>query len=333
MLILLLRLFFVVFAVVVGFGSGQYVYRDLGPDPWFGGAMGFGIAITLIAAEQAFRRRFTRSLVAFLLGLGLGLLLSLLLLAVLEQVIQNKDLRDNLDVPLTLVTTYLVLITVLRGADRFRVVIPFVELRAERIDQGSAVIDPDALGDPRLMGLVRSGMLDQRLIIHRRALIQLEAAAAGDDGAAKVRARRALDGLAELRALGKPEVMIDETEIPNAPGLHEVLVRLCRLEGARLVATDPELLRLAAAEGLTRIDLNGLAVAFASPVRPGDVLTITVSKLGEGRGQGIGFLDDGSMVVITDAAEHVGKPLRCTVLRLHATANGRMVFAERVRGP
>jgi uncharacterized protein YacL len=250
---------------------------------------------------------------------------------VLERVIQNKDLRDNLDVPLTLITTYLVLITVLRGADRFRVVIPFVELRAERADHGAAVLDPDALGDPRLSGLVRSGTLDQRLIVHRRALVQLEAQVAGDDPAASIRARRALDGLAELRGLGRPEVLIDETEIPNATGLREVLVRLCRLEGARLVAVDPELLRLAAAEGLPRIDLNGLAVAFAAPVRPGDVITVTVGKPGEGKGQGIGFLDDGSMVVITDAAEHVGKPVRCTVLRLHTTANGRMVFADRAR--
>lgn len=331
MLVLLLRVVFVILAMSVGYGSGQYFYRDLGLEPWFGAAMGFGVAITLFAAEQGFRRWFTRSLVAFIIGLGLGLLLSLLLLAVLDRVIQNKDLRDNLDVPLALVTTYLVIVTVLRGADRFRVVIPFVELRAERTEHGAAVLDPFALGDPRLLALARTGLLAPRLLLHRQALMQLEAAAAGSDTAAAMRAKRALEGLAELRALGRPSVEIDETEIPNAPAVGDTLVRLCRLEGARLVALDHELLRRGAAEGIACVDLGALAAAFSATVRPGDVIEIAVVKPGEGRGQGIGYLDDGSMVVVADAADQVGQTLRCTVLRLHTTGNGRMVFVERIR--
>src|SRR5436305_754095 len=81
-------------------------------------AIGFGVAVTLIAAEQAFRRRFGRGLVAFLVGLAGGLLLSYLILLVLRQVLQDDDLYRNLDLPIALVTTYLVLLTVLGNADR-----------------------------------------------------------------------------------------------------------------------------------------------------------------------------------------------------------------------
>lgn len=329
MLILLLRVVFVVMAVFIGIGSGQYFYRDLELEPWFGGAIGFGIAITLIAAEQGFRRRFTRSLVAFILGLGLGLLLSLLLLTVIDLVIQSPDLKNNLDVPLTLLVTYLVMVTVIRGADRFRVVIPFVEFRAERGDEGSVVLASEAIGDPRLTGLIDSGVITQRLLLHRRVLTALEADVQGEDPAAAARARRAIEALSQLRERNRPEVVIDETELPNTPTLPEAVVRLARLENSRLVCADAELVRMAQAEGLSVIDLQSLAQAFAHQLRPGDLIRVTIVKAGEHPDQGIGYLDDGSMVVISKAGPGIGETVQATILRLHATANGRMVFAER----
>jgi uncharacterized protein YacL len=329
MLVLLLRLVFVILSVLIGIGSGQYFYRDVGLDPWFGGAMGFGIAVTLIAAEQGFRRHFTRSLVAFILGLAAGLCLSFLLLAVMEQVIQSEDLRHNLDVPLVLIVTYLVMITVIRSADRFRVIIPFVEFRAERGDEGSVVLSPDAIGDPRLKGLLASGVLTQRLLIHRRVLAAIEADAQGDDPASAARGKRALEALTELRARERPAVVIDETELPNTPSLADALIRLSRLENARLVCADQELVRLARAEALTVIDLQGLAQAFSHQIRPGEVIDVTIVKPGDGSDQGVGYLDDGSMVIVSKAGGMVGQSIHATVLRLHPTANGRMVFAER----
>lgn len=329
MLVLLLRAIFVILAVLIGVGSGQYFYRDFSLEPWFGGAMGFGVAITLIAAEQGFRRRFTRSLVAFILGLGLGLLMSFLALSVLKLVIQNEDLFNNLDMPLTLVITYLVMITVIRGADRFRVVVPFVEFRSERGDEGAVVLAPEAIGDPRLNGLIASGILSHRLLLHRRVLAQIESEVAGSDPAAAARGKRALAALADLRARNRPEILIDETELPNTPTLGDALVRLCRLENARLVCADDGLLRLAQAEGIAAIDLQALAQAFAQDLKAGDRIRVTIQKPGEGKDQGIGYLDDGSMVVVGRAQDAVGQTIEVTILRLHATANGRMVFAER----
>ncbi|MBA3686673.1 MAG: hypothetical protein H0W72_15735 [Planctomycetes bacterium] len=334
MLILLVRIGFVILAVVIGLGSGQYFYRSLADSlpGWFGGAMGFGIAITLIAAEHAFRRRFTRSLVAFLIGLGAGLTLAFLTLSVLRLVLQDEDLYRNLDVPIAVIITYLVLITVLRGADRFRLVVPFVEFRSERQDAGSLIVDADVLADGRLIGLMRAGLFSQPILVHRRVLAQCEANAANAEPALAARGRRQLDGLAELRALGRPSVEIDETEIPNATALEDVLTGLARLEGGRLVVGNHDLYRRAVAEGIQALDLNGLAGTFSTPVRAGENLSVLIEKPGEGRGQGIGFLDDGSMIVVAEGADRVGQRVPCTVLRLHATANGRMVFCEIKKG-
>lgn len=331
MLVLLVRIAFVVLAVLIGSTSGRYFYEPVfgpGMPPWFGGAMGFGVAVTLIAAEQAFRRRFTRSLVAFLIGLGGGLLLSALLLAVLRQVLQDEDLYRNLDLPAALVATYLVVITVLRGADRLRVIVPFVEFRAERVDGGALVLDPQVLGDARVPALLKAGLGAQRILVHRAVLEDWQRRANDGDAVARARARRALDGLQALRQPGLPPLEVDDTEIPNPAGLADIVIRLARLENGRLLAVDRDLVRRATAEGLGVVDLGSIAAAMAPDLGPGAVIEVLIEKPGEGKGQGVGHLDDGSMVVIGGGAEHIGQRKTLVVKRLHHTSNGRMVFAE-----
>ncbi len=333
MLVLLIRVLFVLFATMVGFSSGQYFFRSLFDGvmpPWFAGSLGFGVAVTLIAAEQAFRRRFTRSLVAFILGLAAGLILSSLLLTVLHQIIQDRELANNLDVPLTLISTYLVLVTVLRNVDRWRVILPFVELRSEQFDGGILVIDGLMLGDSRLPALLKTGFFAQRLLVHRDILTWWESEASLEDPVRRRKAERALEGLAELRALGLPSVEIDDSEIPQANDLGDTLIRLCRLEGTRLLTSDRDLLRRAEAESVQVVDINALGAVLAPQLKAGEDVQVLIAKPGEGKGQGIGFLDDGSMVVVSGAGDRIGQKVAVTIVRLHTTSNGRMVFADLV---
>ncbi len=331
MLILLLRVVFVTLSVLIGLTSGSLLYNQAMGDslpPWFGGAMGFGIAITLVACEDAFRRRFTRSLVAFILGLGAGLTLTALLLVVLRLVIQDDAIINNLDLPLALVTTYLVLILVLRNADHFRMVVPFVEFRSERADAGAVILDGAVLADGRIAALVNSGLLPRRLLIHRQVLLTLETGTGSSDTSLATRSRRALEGLTELRGLPNAQIEIDDTEIPNAHSLSDILTNLTRLENGRLLVADRDIITRARNEGLAIIDVGSLANALSPALRTGEQLSVSIEKPGDGRDQGIGFLDDGSMVVVTGAANHVGKRVPCTIMRLHHTSNGRMIFAD-----
>jgi uncharacterized protein YacL len=333
MLILLLRLIFVLLATGAGHNSGMYFYRTVfdGAMPtWFGGVIGFSIAVTLIAAEQGFRRRFSRSLVAFLGGLGIGLLLSLLLVAVLHLVIQDRDLSNNLDAPLTLITTYLVLVTVLSNVDRWRVVLPFVELRSERQEGGMLVLDGAILGDGRLPGLLRSGFPAHRVLIHRSALARWEADLSSAEEAKAKRAQRALEVLAELRAQAMPMVEVDESEIPNSADPADLTLRLARLENARLFTADREMVRRAAAEGVPVVDIHSLTQLLSPTVRVGETLTVTILRAGEAKGQGVGQLDDGSLVIVNNANDKIGQSIPVVVLRTHATSSGRMVFADPV---
>ena len=327
MLLMMVRLLFVILAVLVGQGSGAQIYGSALPE-WFGAAMGFGVSITLIAAEQAFRRRFTRSLVGVLIGLAGGLLLGMALVLALRVTMEDQALLRQIDLPLVLVSCYLVLMTVLRNVDRWRVVLPFVELRQEARDGGAAVLDTALLPDGRLPALLRSGLLAERLLVHQSSISYWEGEAASDEAPRRARGARALDGLRDIRGLGTARVEIDETEIPQPSDRTDVLLRLCRLEGARLVTADREVRRRAEALGVAVLDLAQIAEALRTELRPGDVIEVLIEKAGDGRDQGVGHLDDGSLVVVTAAAGRVGERLRVTVLRTHPTANGRMVFAE-----
>jgi uncharacterized protein YacL len=332
MLIFLLRTWFVVLAFLLGYRGGSYWYNGM-PD-WFGGAMGFGIAITLIAVEQAFRRGFARSLVGVVLGGTAGLALSGLEFHLLHLVLSEKGYEElvvPLALPLALVTFYLVIILVLRNLDRWRVVIPFVEFRSEVTGDAALVLDAIMLGDSRLPGLVRTGLFAQRLLVHRTLLDDIEAQARVAEPVAQVRAARALDGLKELRTLVGTRVETVETEIPNAHDIHDLLVRLARLENARLAAGDRDLLRRAEAEGVAVVDLASLAALLTPQVRPGEIIPVAIEKVGEGRNQGVGYFADGSMVVVTGAHEAIGRTVQATVMRVHTTGNGRMVFGEMVK--
>ena len=332
MLILLVRVLFVLLASLIGATSGKFFYEPLfgaGLPPWFGAAIGFSIAVTLIAAEQGFRRRFTRSLVAFLVGLAGGLLLSFLLLTVLRQVLQDEDLYRNLDLPVALIAIYLVIITVLRSADRLRVIVPFVEFRAERVDGGGALIlDPAVLGDARLPTLLQAGLSASRVLVHRSVLEHWQQASTDGDALRRARAKRAIDGVQALRAPGLPPLEIDDTELPHTSDLADTVIRLARLENGRILAVDREMVRRALAEGVHVVDLCAIASAMAPDLGPGAVVEVLIEKPGEGKGQGLGHLDDGSLVVVSEAAERIGQRLRVVVRRLHQTANGRMVFAD-----
>jgi uncharacterized protein YacL len=327
MLVNLVRFLFVIFAVIAGYHYAGLFYSRL-TDPIGGAAMGFSLAITLIAAEHAFRKRFTRSLVAFLIGLAAGLLLSYLAMAVLEQIIQLQSALRASKVAVTLVITYLVVMLVIQHADRFRVLVPFVEFRHDQIDEGPMVVDSSSLADERLHSLTGRGILNRRLLVHIAVLSDCERRIASGQGIDKARAQMALDTLERLQREHPTHVIVDATEIPGARNLEEILIRLTRLNDCPLFSNDTKLVAHARSEGLRVVSPDEIDRALHPPLTPGQVVTVLIERHGENEGQGTGHLADGSLVVVSDAGKHVGNYVRATVLRFHFTGQGRIVFAD-----
>ena len=313
MLILFIRIVFVIFAIFFGYHSAPYFFDSADTPSWIGIAIGFAVSITLIAAEHAWRRYFNRTLIAFLFGLSLGLLISYLLILILDTVVSDHAVAKHLATPITLIITYLVLVSVLRNADRLRIILPFVELRNDHIEAGSMIIDTSSLADHRFLSLIRGNIIQQRIIIHTSVLIDAEVESRSDDDNKRVLAKQALDHLKALQDEFGQRIAIDHTNIPNADSQAEMLLGLSRLENGTICSNNAALITSARQQGIQCLVINELAQLLLPTIRPGEHINVRIAKKGENAKQGIGYLDDGSMVIVNDAADAIDQDISCTI--------------------
>jgi uncharacterized protein YacL len=188
------------------------------------------------------------------------------------------------------------------------------------------VLDTSALIDGRIREVVDAGFLGGTLMVHRSVLAELRAIADSGDSGRSARGRRGLDILRELQRHTAVEVVLVGVE--DAGDVDTALVRVARERGAALVTGDTNLAKVAEALDVPTRSMAALAEAVRTPVVPGDELTIRVTKEGREAGQGVGYLEDGTMVVVERGADLVGADVRAVVTNVLQTTSGRMVFAR-----
>jgi uncharacterized protein YacL len=199
--------------------------------------------------------------------------------------------------------------------------------RAAGVARGEvSVIDTSALIDGRVTDLVSTGFLSGDLLIHTAVLRELQAIADTSDPRRRARGRRGLDMLAELKRAATVDIHLVEED--GVSDVDAALVALARDRGASLITTDHNLSKVARALGVPVPSLNDLAAAFRLPLVPGDQLDVELVKTGREHAQAVGYLDDGTMVVVEAAAEQIGTQVTVLVRNIIKTATGRMVFAN-----
>jgi uncharacterized protein YacL len=173
---------------------------------------------------------------------------------------------------------------------------------------------------------VNTGFLTGDVLIHDAVLRELQQIADSSDPKRRGRGRRGLDAVAELQRA--PTVEVHLVEEAGVGDVDAALVRLARDRGASLVTTDQNLAKVAEALSVPVPRLNDLAAAFRLPVAPGDEITVELVKNGREHGQAVGYLEDGTMVVVEAATDRIGSAVAVTVRNVIQTATGRMVFAS-----
>jgi uncharacterized protein YacL len=194
--------------------------------------------------------------------------------------------------------------------------------------QRKLILDSCALIDGRIVEIVRAGFVADELVIPQFVLNELQLLADGNDSHKRERARYGLDIAHELQDSAPMRVTIDRTVLPNIPTTDDKLVALARQLHAQLYTTDYNLSKVAAVEGVQILNVNELAQALRPITLPGETLTIKVIQKGSNRDQGVGYLDDGTMIVIEGGARYVGREMPVTVTRMHQTVAGKMVFGQ-----
>ena len=280
--------------------------------------------VMLAAAAVVFVDWFTprkriQTISAVYIGLIVGIFLTDLLRDALQPTMQlYLDPRVHLMVSsfMMIFICYVCISTLLQTKDDFRFIIPYVEFSKEVKGARPLVLDTSVVIDGRIADVAETRVIDQPMIIPRFVLQELQSIADSSDKLRRNRGRRGLDILNRLQKSPGIEVRIHDAEIPELAGIREVdqrLVVLAKHLGGKVVTNDYNLNKIARLQGVEVINLNDLANAMKPIVLPGESLTVKLLKRGEEQGQGIGYLDDGTMVVAEQGAYHLGETLRLSV--------------------
>lgn len=191
------------------------------------------------------------------------------------------------------------------------------------------LLDTSAIIDGRFSDLANAGVLEGPLRVPRFVLMELQTLADSSDDARRARGRRGLDLLTALSA-AEAAVQVLEADFPEIPTVDAKLVRLALTSGGTIVTVDHNLTKVARVEGASVVNVHEVADALKPVLLPGDALRIEITREGKERGQGVGYLGDGTMVVVADGVGSVGAEVDVRVTTVLQTAGGRMVFAKLV---
>jgi uncharacterized protein YacL len=190
------------------------------------------------------------------------------------------------------------------------------------------VVDTSAIIDGRIADIVGTGFLQSKLLIPRFILDELRHIADSAEEARRTRGRRGLEVLSRLQKEAPASVILSDEDFPEARDVDAKLVRLCRKINAPILTNDFNLNRIAEVEGVQVLNVNRLANAVKTVVLPGEEMPVRIIQEGKEQGQGVGFLDDGTMVVVEGGRRHINEETMVTVTRVLQTVAGRMIFAQ-----
>ncbi|OGS01101.1 MAG: hypothetical protein A2V88_09080 [Elusimicrobia bacterium RBG_16_66_12] len=190
------------------------------------------------------------------------------------------------------------------------------------------LLDTNVIIDGRVAEVVDTRFLSGTLVVPRFVLTELHRLADSEDPLKRARGRRGLDVLARLQENVAIPVKILDKDVPDVAENEGKVVKLAREMGAKIVTTDFNVNKVASLEGVVCLNINDLSASLKSVVLPGETMSVFVMKEGKEREQGIGYLDDGGMVVVDDGRRSIGKRVEATVTSIHQTSNGRMIFAK-----
>ena len=187
-------------------------------------------------------------------------------------------------------------------------------------------LDTSVIIDGRVLDIVKTGFLEGRLVVPQFVLAELRHIADSSDPQRRVRGRRGLDVLQSLQK--ETAILVDETDYPDVNEVDVKLLRLCREQGGTVITNDYNLNKVAGVTGIKVLNINDLANALKPILLSGEELTVQILREGKEPGQGVAYLDDGTMVVVENGRRHVGQTITVTVTTVLQTSAGRMIFTR-----
>lgn len=331
------RIFFVILSIFF-----LTVYMTSGPEGMtrdhllWGVLSGGALGALLIGFELLFRRFNLRSFNIAIVGLFIGYLMGQALVLILSAVLDISSASvhltprslEILEISLFLFGIYLGTLMSLRAADEFYVSIPFVRFTPTAHKKKDLVVEASVLADARILDLASSGILDHHLVVPRFIVKDLYAQAEVSDEGMKTKAKRCLDVLKKLEAIPGLEMRYNETDFPEIKDSMGKLLRLARLLDANLLTADISRVQMGSIEGIKVINIHALSNALKPLMQAGENIKIKIQRYGKEPRQGVGYLEDGTMVVVNGGGQFIGEIIEAQVLSVKHTSSGRMIFCN-----
>lgn len=323
-----IRIFFLALCTVGGYEVSQ-VRPEWINNGFTGTIIGFGMGGLCVALDEMLKGFSLRAFSAATFGLCLG--------ALVAGLVDRSGLFPDTDDPqrrvirlgLFLSFSYLGMVLAMRSnKEDFSLIIPYVRFAPQTKVESLLLLDTSVIIDGRIADLIEANFIEGTLVVPRFVLLELQKIADSNDPVIRARGRRGLEMLTRLRQLKNNEVKIHDADFPEEAEVDSKLVRLARVLSAKLYTNDYNLGKVAELQSVPYVNLNELANALKPVILPGEIFTLRVVREGKDKGQGVGYLNDGTMVVVNNAQSMIGQQVNVKVLSLLQTGAGVIVFAD-----
>jgi len=324
---------FVFMIVAAGVGVTLLNTPPYNAHPWITFVVVMLSAIAIIGADYLIPRKRIELISSVYFGLVVGLLLTVIVVIALTPLFTNENGVANLgavQIVLGVVLSYICISLLIQTKDDMRFIIPYVEFAKEVKGLKPYILDTSVVIDGRIADVVETGIFDNQLIMPRFVLNELQNIADSSDKLRRARGRRGLDILNKLRSNTKVDLAIHDRETieMNGQPVDMKLVLLAKNLDGKVVTGDYNLNKVAGVQSVPVINLNDIANALKPVVLPGEEMKVNVVKAGEESGQGVGYMEDGTMVVIEGGRSYISRDVKISVTSVLQTSAGRMVFGR-----
>lgn len=326
----IVRMFFLLLAGFIGASVATGESTDIW---WFGALCGLGFSSIVIVLDIMLRNLSIRTFSHGTFGLLIGFLCAWLVTRVgffrAGWIEQFELLGNIINLAIFLAFGFLGVMLAMRSKrEEFSLLIPYVRFRQDALQDLPTLLDTNIIIDARVPGICAAGFLGGTLVVPRFVLEELQKMADSSDELKRSRGKRGLDCLNQIQSTEDLEVIVHEDSFQPSMTTDSKMVELADLLSARILTNDSNLQKVARLKGIDVLNLNELAMALRPVVTPGDELELELVKEGKDAHQAVGYLPDGTMIVVNHGKPHIGTIQPVVVGGAVQTSAGRLIFAE-----
>ncbi len=323
-----LSVFFMVTHMIVHPGG------DLFTRLTFGVFLGSALFLLLMGSEILFRRLHLRSFNTAMVGLFFGYLMGGVLSLIFDSVLQLSSLSllispstiSIFKMAIFLFSTYFGVILTLRFADEIFISIPFAHFTKTSSMKKDLILDSSLLSDPRTIDFLQSGILNHQIVLPRFLIKELTQHLETGEETQKMRAQKSLALIKKLESMPSLSLRIHDRDFPEIKDQHLKILSLAQFLQANVIAAEPP--RFPLTEETQWVNINNIFQTLKPLTPPGETLTIKVQRYGKEPRQGVGYLEDGTMVVINNGGDYIGEVIDAQVISVKQTSAGRIIFTN-----